>query len=352
VLAVGLLCLTRRYSYTKTVATTLFFSSLACSGMLLWLLWNKVIFGDFLYFQHGQFSSQFQQQVFIHAGIDASYHNLFMSIVVYAKSCIENTGPVLFFAGLISAVGIFVLSFFKKDGNTSILIFLCPFLFYVFALFDGQAIIFVPNLVRAPLPQLFNLRYGVQMAAPLAFMVVYFMYAIWSFFAQRKWSTPVCSAIILLVFVMNSFFAFRTLPITVIEGTQGTSCTTLTETAIYLAEHYTGGKILADSTKTDIQLLIPVLGMNFSSVIYEGNSTVWSNALKRPETATWVLSLPGDAVDQAVHLSSSAFLAKFMRVAKSRNGFSLYYNKKAGKIQTHQPPAYLSEYAHAKCGNH
>ena len=93
VVVVGLM---RRMSWQQIRANLLVFGVLGGLGIALWLLWNKIIFGDPLYFQKGLYSSQAQQSQELAVGQLFSYHNIWQSFRFYTIDSVQTVGVILF----------------------------------------------------------------------------------------------------------------------------------------------------------------------------------------------------------------------------------------------------------------
>ena len=138
---------------------------------MLWFLWNKLIFGDPLYFQKGLYSSQAQQSQQLAAGQLYTYHNLWQAFRYYTIDSVQTTGVVLFAMAFVGIIW-FVLKHQFKPVTLAALLFAIPFPFYIAALYSGQAIIWIPgaNLSDAHV-FMYNVRYGAQMVVPAALFV-------------------------------------------------------------------------------------------------------------------------------------------------------------------------------------
>ncbi len=77
----------RRHKLARIESNLIIFLVLATLGIALWFAWCAIIFGDPLYFQHSQFSSQAQQAIFIQAGTQYTYHNIFQAFRFYILDC-------------------------------------------------------------------------------------------------------------------------------------------------------------------------------------------------------------------------------------------------------------------------
>src|SRR5262249_22283375 len=137
-------------------------------GIVLWFVWNFLIFNDPLYFQHSPFSSQAQQKSLIDSHILYTYHNLFQAIRFYLIDCIDTIGPFLFGIGVVALLAFLVQRRIKPETFAA-LVFASPILFYMIALYTGQAALYLPTAVPGYAPYtLYNARYGEVVVMPAA----------------------------------------------------------------------------------------------------------------------------------------------------------------------------------------
>jgi len=146
-------------------AHLLVFGVFGSLGIVLWFLWNRIIFHDFLYFQKGPYSAQGQA---IHIEAQQTYHNLWQAIRYYFFTSVETCGPILF---VLAAAALLLFAARKRltVETVAVLTFLVPFAFYVLTLYSGQTGIFVPGAVPANSPQqLFDVRFGSETVPAIA----------------------------------------------------------------------------------------------------------------------------------------------------------------------------------------
>src|SRR5207249_740671 len=108
---------------------------------------------------------------FLQQHILYTYHDLWQSVRYYTLNSIDTLGFPLF---VLAALGLLVFVFRHRFSPEvfAALAFLTPFGFYVLALYSGQAIILLPEVVPAYATiHLFNVRYGAEMVAPAALFV-------------------------------------------------------------------------------------------------------------------------------------------------------------------------------------
>ncbi len=336
---VGVIGVAKRQRLAQIQGNLIIFGVLGGLGILLWLIWNKLIFGDPLFFQHSVFSSQGFQLQFMHNGTLYAYHNALIALKTYTFDAMETFGPVLF----IAAIAAFFLFFVRRRVSPdllAVLAFVAPFALYVFSIYGGQAIVWVPGAVPAKAAvQLFNVRYGSEMVAPAAlFLTVLVARGYTLLHARLKLIGQL--AFISVILAQTLFVATNGI-ISLQDGQFGLSCTQTHVVNAYLIQHYAGGKILEDVTAGDYNE--PETGIDFKNVIYDGSNTLWHQALANPAgTVDWIIAVNNDAGDRVsanINLKSSTFQSQFSMVVQEPSGLTLYHRNGTAPLPTRPLPA-------------
>ncbi len=336
---VGTIGVAKRQRLTQIQGNLTIFSVLGGLGILLWLIWNKLIFGDPLFFQHSVFSSQGFQLQFLHNGTLYAYHNPLMALKTYTLDAMETFGPVLF----IAAIAAFFLFFVRRRITPDLLAalaFVAPFALYVFSIYGGQAIVWVPGAVPASAAvQFFNVRYGSEMVAPAAlFLTVLVARGYILLYARLK---LIGQLVFVGVILAQTLFVATNGIISLQDGQFGLSCTQTHVVNAYLIQHYNGGRILEDVTAGDYNE--PETGIDFKNVIYDGSNTLWHRALANPAgTVDWIIAVrndPGDRVSTHIDLTSPTFQSQFSMVVQESSGLTLYHRNGRAPLPTRPLPA-------------
>ncbi len=318
-------------------ANSLLFGILGGLGIVLWILWNTIIFHDPLYFQHSEFSSQAQQKTlptqlqYLHTKILITYHELWQSIHSYSLDAIYNVGLILFTLALIAVI----IFFFRRRVTSEMVaasIFLVPFPFYVFALYTAQAVIFVPGAAPAHAPvniTFYNVRYGVEIVAPAAVFIA--TLANWQrvrhFLKER--GQLIFQLILSLTIIVQTFIIAYGGIITLQDSQYGLDCALLHPVVVYLVQHYDGGRIMED-TFTSTTSLPSEVGVDFKDIVYEGSGDLWKQALQDPSSeVSWILANPtnaGDLVAQHIDVTNQQFLSEFTPVVQQGDGLILFHH--------------------------
>jgi hypothetical protein len=347
--------LVRHHRRTRIEGNLVIFGSLGSLGMILWFVWNWLIFSDPLYFQRSPFSSQAQQKSLIDSHILYTYHNLYQAIRFFLIDCIDTVGPLLFGVAVL-ALFLFLAQRRLRPETFAALVFVAPIPFYMISLYGGQAALYLPTAVPGYAPYtLYNARYGEVSVMPVAV----FLACLLSFFSRPQHISflqrlPVHSLgqsvgryVLPLLFlgmvVAQSVWIAGTGIITLEDGAHGLACTPTSNIVVYLAQHYNGGKILEDLYSAKIDTLETTVGINFKNMIYEGSGHLWTEAISHPESVVdWIIVNPtksGDAITKKINLTSPAFTSHFTMVLQQQNGLALYLRSDlVFQLPTHDVP--------------
>jgi hypothetical protein len=336
---IPLIGILKRQRFQKIQSSTLIFAILGGFGIILWFAWNKIIFGDPLYFKRSVYSSEAQQMIQLQQGRLYTYHSLWESLRYYIIDSSQTVGIVLFVLAVLSLFWFF-LRYRLNPSIFGVLAFLTPFALYVAALYSGNAILWIPG-ANPPDANvyMYNVRYGSQIVAPVALGI--------ALLAQHIIRIPLSRfrqigtiTLIGIVLMQNVLIASQGI-ITVQDGLYNYACSTY-ETPIidYLIAHFNGGMILQDVYTT--QFDVTEAGLDFKNVIYEGSGPVWSHALQNPaQSAEWIVVKPDSSIDivaQHINLHSTVFLSQFQLVVRQSNNVLLYHRLGEPPLPNHPVP--------------
>ena len=320
---IGLIGMIKRQRWAQIEGNLIVFSIMGGLGIVLWLAWCYIIFGDPLYFQRGPFSSQAQQKALIDAHVLFTYHDLWQSIRYYTIDSILNVGVALFVLGII-AVAVFVFRRRQWSEMLAALVFLVPFAFYVLSLYTGQAALYVPGAVPPDLEhQIYNARYGVEVVAPMALFLATLAN---SMSLRRRLLGFLGHIVIVGVIIVQTVLTASGGIVSLQDGQFGLSCAHSHSIIIFLAQHYEGGRILEDLYDTKIDALNPEAGIDFKNMVYEGSGRLWQQSLRDPASmVNWIIVNPADQHDLVAQRLTPAFNAQFTRDIEEANGLSLFH---------------------------
>jgi hypothetical protein len=266
-------------------ASLVLFAAIGCYGIVLWFLYNLIIFHDPLYFLHSAYSAQAINGAQAQFGLLGTKGSVWQSTQTYGWDVIDVIGaPVAIMAG-VSLVGLAAIRHPERRRTLFALALLAaPVIFEIMSLYAGQTTIRVPQLFPF---QMWNDRYGV-VALPLCAVAVGVLVGRW------KWTMPVvvgATAVATLLMALGT-------PLTLADGRTGTSSAAGGHpevAAAYLSHHYHGGAILADDSAASS--LMFASGLDLKQFITVGFHPYFAEALADPaHRVAWVVAYPGDAV--------------------------------------------------------
>lgn len=316
-------------SYKTTEGIVGLYSFVAFFGIVLWFLWNKLIFNSFTYFSASVYGSKEQQQFFLKSGYLPTYHNLGKSIIYFLEDIRLVIGlPVV----LLSLAGMIFFTYKMIKLHQArylalVILSLTPIYFYVLSLYLGQASLILPTFAHAgDKYTVSNVRYGYQILLAVAVFLAYLG-------ARSK---KLLYALAVIVLLQSFYFLKTNTVITYIDGTKGLSSQKISKgpdapsVEQYLKTHYDGGLIFMDDYRRPISPVstrIPV-----GKFIGVGNKPYWKESMDDPgKYATWVVlqKADTDAIWQNLHrkdLLSEEFVTVY-------NKGNLYVYKKRAQTK-------------------
>lgn len=293
-------------AYMKTEGTLILFLTLAGLGIIMWFVWNQLIFKDALYFALGPFSAHAQQQQLLHAGVLATKANLLLSIKVYFFALMYNSYTFPAIMALVGAVLLWrdkSLSGATKLATTSLF---APLAFNILALYLGFSVLFVQGIAG---DTWFNIRYGIMLLPSIAIFMGYLI-------DRSKNFRPVILGLTFLVL----FFAFASKDaVTIDDARVGSSQKNVSEVSGYLNSHALNetGFVLISAASHDA--IIFSSGLPMKRFIHEGTGKYWLNATAIPDHwARWIVMRTYDdnditwkAVKKTAGLKNYNLVAKY-----------------------------------------
>ena len=280
----------KKYGYKAAEGTFFLFCTLGGLGVILWVLWNFLIFGDPLYFAFGEYSAHAQQTQLADAGVLATEHNLALSTKIYLYAMIFNSYFYVVFIGIISAFLLFIDKKLPGRLKLASLSLIAPLFFNILALCLGHSVLFVQGISG---DTWFNVRYGIMLVPSIAIFVGYFFDKI------TKLRVPI---ILSLAFVI--IFAFVSVDaVTIDDGRVGSSQKNVTEVSNWLRDNAKDkeGFVLISAASHDAIIFSSTLPMK--KFIHEGTGKYWESATTTPDHwARWIIMRTNDNNDQTFRL--------------------------------------------------
>ncbi len=274
----------RTKKYKVLEGNAILFGTLAGLGIVLWLGWNYMIFGNPLYFATGEFSAKAQQDILEAANDLPTKHNLWISFITYVYAMISNIGLI----SIVIACFGWILFLKQKLATYKVLAlaFAAPLIFNILALYLGHSVIHLPELFGA---SWFNVRYGLIVLPWVAIGVAYV-------FEQK--SVLAKSLVPYLLFLQIGMFFNNRYIVTVDDGLWGSSQKNVKQVGLFINEKIgpTNQPILVSVASHDAILFQS--GLPMKRFIHEGTGDFWDEALIDPDQfAPYVLMRTHDNLD-------------------------------------------------------
>lgn len=273
----------------QTEATTIVFSTLALFGAGLWLVWNWVIFKNPFYFAFGQYSAKSQQRSLLAQDLLPSYHDLGNALAQTAWASLLISDWVLAVTGVLGA-GYVTWRIVRTRAYHLLWVLLLAFSlpYYVFNLYNGNGVIFVPNLWPH---QWHNIRYGIILLPFLAVMAA----------AVAARYRPIALLVTALVLSEYALQLSTHRVVAVNESLYGFAGRRTYQDQIgdgrWLADHYDEGLILADVFKVEPMAFYSHIPLK--RWVSSANADMYAQALKSPQTTVrWVVIRRDDEINQ------------------------------------------------------
>ncbi len=275
----------RRYDIKRTEGVTVLFLTLAAWGIVLWLLWNLLIFKDAFYFAFGPFSAHTQQEQLKKAGVLVTQGNFLLSLKVYMYALFYNSYTYPIILAIIGAVGLWLDKKITQSVRIASTALLAPLFFNVLALYLGFSVLFVQGISGNTW---FNVRYGIMLMPTIAVFIGYLVDR------AKAYRLLIIGT---LIFVLLFAFANRD-AVTIDDARVGSSQKNVSQVSGYLktAAANEKGFILISAASHDA--IIFSSGLPMSRFIHEGTGSYWRSATTSPDHwAKWIVMRTYDNSD-------------------------------------------------------
>ena len=274
----------------STEGMIIFFLTLAGFGIVLWFLWNALIFNDPLYFAFGPYSARAQQAQVEAAGQLITKGHLLISLKTYWYALTYNIGLLSL---IIGAVGT-VIAYLNFRKNWPVLLALstlfAPIVFNVIALYFGHSILFVPPIAG---DTWFNVRYGI-IGLPAAAL---FIGILVDKLPDLRW------VIISLLIFVGIFSWANADAVTIDDAKVGASQKNVSQVSNWLYAHAKDNhnEVLISAASHDA--IIFSSGLPMKRFIHEGTGSYWESATRDPSHwVRYIVMRTNDVNDQTFEL--------------------------------------------------
>lgn len=291
--------------YAEAEGAAVVFGTLAGVGVVLWLMWNLVIFGDPLYFAFGPYSAHAQQDQLEMAGVLPTKGDWLLSAKIYFYALAYNTNAFVMVMGFFGAVFLWCDKRLPAAVRVASTVFMAPLIFNILALYLGHSVLYIQGLSGNTW---FNVRYGIMMLPSFAVFTGYLIH--------RAVPAMRVTLIGLLAFVI--FFSFANRDAVVIDDAQvGSSQKNVTEVSGWLKEHAAQipGFILISAASHDS--IIFTSGLPMQKFIHEGAGVYYDAAIENPDRwARWIVvrSYSNDDSTWRLLKDNAAFIERYRLV--------------------------------------
>ncbi len=285
-LVVVYVCWRGGLDYAAAEGHLVFFGLIAFLGIGLWLIWNRVIFGDVMYFLNSAYGTKAVNATQL-LGVPAPYRgagNLPLSAELVGWTALINIGWIAAAVAVVGAVRLVVA--LRLNSALVLALLLVPIPFSVIMVYTGGEVITAPPLT--PGVPAANVRYGLLVLPAAAFLVGLIAGVRW-----LRWPVlAACVASSALLFVggqvnMNEAAAIR--------HSQNYELTTTA--GEWLRSHYDGGLVLAGKPSHEDLLFHSRIG--HGSVVYPGDRDEWRDDLRDPAPeVSWIVMTDGQPPDE------------------------------------------------------
>lgn len=270
-------------SWKKIEGHLFLFIFLGGFGILLWLIYNHLIFGNILNFAVGQGSGSWDTSRVSNLGNYAAKSNLAASLMTYLWLAIDNNGIFLLFLACIG----FVVYLFRQRSIIYLVgsfLFLSSFIFNVVSLYLGQSVAMSKHI---PPFETYNLRYGTAIIASVGFYCG--LLCSWSKFSK----------ILIGMLLVTQAYLFYVNPLEILEDAKVGNIEAERKVAVWIRENPAKGNTLLSTLAHDPLLFDSRISME--NLIYEGNQHLWTGSLISPEKyVSRIVFKESDKVNDAV----------------------------------------------------
>lgn len=290
--------------YKAAEGIFLMFCTLAGLGVILWLLWNQLIFKDFLYFALGPYSARSQQKQLEEAGVLATKSNILFSIKTYTYALVYNIGLLPTIFAVVGALIAFADKRFSGMKMAFVALF-SPLIFNILALYLGHSVLFVQGISG---DTWFNVRYGIMLMPTVAiFAAILIDRAV-------KLRSVFIGTLVLVMF----FSYVNADTVTIDDARVGSSQKNVSEVSGWLNKNAKDQKGFIMISAASHDAIIFSSGLPMKRFIHEGTGTYWDAASENPDLwARWIIMRTNDVNDSTFkNLMDSPGLVNYDLVGK------------------------------------
>lgn len=293
-LIIPAITLLKRKSFSEIEGTFFLFSTVAFSGIVAWLIYNQLIYGNMLRFANGEGAAA---SAAIQTGTSALTRGDFIhSTLVYLSAASLNLSYVSL--GVAFIAPFLILKTKKWQFLIPALILSTPILFNIISLFLGQSVLYTPQFKPF---YFYNVRYGL-LVLPLAALG----YGIIADSLPNFFSSIRIKILIMVVLLLQITMLFTNKPKTLAEAEQwyySPKGAEQQKLVSWLQTNKIGGFTLISTLANDTLLFDT--RMPLKKIIYEGNGRFWQQATTQPQSIVQRIIVSPDVGDKVWKISLS-----------------------------------------------
>lgn len=274
-----------KQGYKAAEGKALFYATLAGFGIVLWLLWNLLIFKDPLYFVFGPYAAYAQQTQLESAGVLQTKYNAPLSFLIYLFALAYNSNAFYLILSLIGTIVLVLDKRLKTWTKIGVSLLFTPLVFNVIALYLGHSVLFIQGFSG---DTWFNARYGLMMMPSIAILI--------GFLIDRA---KQYRALVIGLFFFVCILIFATQDaVTIDDARVGSSQKNVTEVSSWLNKNAKDkeGFVLISAASHDA--IIFSSGLSMKKFIHEGTGSYWESATTSPDRwARWIIMRTNDDHD-------------------------------------------------------
>jgi len=302
----------KRLHRRRTVDRFIFFVLLGSGGILLWLTWNQIIFGNALNFQGGDYA---KPSLWLTSNEPAIGH-LDVAIKTYWFAMVDNLSWPIMLLAILGLIVLLVKEFPRRHNSFRSLPILSVLIivpFFIASLYTGQR----PLHVLQTTGDYYNVRFGLIMVIPAAIFIGYLC----SVFPKR--SGTVVGVIVTTLSLAVGIFTLQQGTVATyqdphISGKQHINVIQ-DETARFFKEHYNGGRVLVETFGSE-RLVFKAVPP--SKMVYEGSYQQWEPSLNDPahNKIQWIIMRCGSGPDKVCKTYKDGTVPGYKQIFRTKDG--------------------------------
>ena len=290
-----------RLRLAATLDRFIIFTVVSTAGIVGWILWNWILWGDPFNFVNGPYA---KPALFLTHNEPAIGHWATAAQVYWYAMAGNITWPMLALAGigLLAFVGSHWGSKRRAAQSLPVLSFLVTVPFFIVSLYTGERPIHVMEINHG----LYDVRFGLLMLIPTAVFIGHLIGSLRRF-AYVMYA--VGGLVLTLTLGLNFSLVRHDNVVTYIEPARYGRQPDQARVVAFLDGRYSGGRVVMESFRNeDVAFEVPS-----DELVYEGSYRLWLPALQHPASSdiSWIIARCGSDPDQVCRSVTNAQLSGY-----------------------------------------